>query len=206
MKYDSHKGFTLIELLVVIAIVAVLSVVVILTLNPAELLRQARDSNRISDMATIRSALSLYLADVGTPNLASSTISAEGYNRCYVTFATNSACNSIGFNTFTTVAGLPSTSTNSGAATSTAINASGWLPVNFTLISSGAPLGNLPLDPTNNGNYFYSYAATSTNLSFKLVAEGMESTKYGVGGANNVVSNDGGTRASSYEVGTNLNL
>src|SRR5579863_4498952 len=63
---NSRKGFTLIELLVVIAIIAVLAVVVVLTLNPAELLRQARDSNRISDFATLKSALSLYAEDVNT--------------------------------------------------------------------------------------------------------------------------------------------
>ena len=58
------KGFTLIELLIVIGIIAVLAVVVLLTLNPAELLRQARDSNRVSDLASLNSALSYYLADV----------------------------------------------------------------------------------------------------------------------------------------------
>ena len=195
MKNNSHKGFTLIELLVVIAIVAVLSVVVILTLNPAELLRQARDSNRISDMATIRSALSLYLADVGTPNLASSS---NSYARCYITAATTSC--SFAFSTF------PATNSTS-SATSTAINSTGWLPVDFTTISSGAPLGSLPIDPLNTSSYFYAYAATSTNLSFKIVAVGMESTKYGgSGSANNVVATDGGNFAKSYEVGTNLNL
>ena len=54
------KGFTLIELLIVIAILAVLSVAVVLVLNPAELLKQARDSTRISDMAAINSASYLY--------------------------------------------------------------------------------------------------------------------------------------------------
>jgi len=62
----TQKGFTLIELLVVIAIIAILAVVVVLTLNPAELLRQARDSNRISDFATIKSTISLYQEDVST--------------------------------------------------------------------------------------------------------------------------------------------
>src|SRR5580704_3649915 len=62
----NRKGFTLIELLVVIAIIAVLAVVVVLTLNPAELLRQARDSNRISDFATLKSAIGLYSEDVST--------------------------------------------------------------------------------------------------------------------------------------------
>ena len=78
MNTNSKKGFTLIELLVVIAIVAVLSVVVVLTLNPAELLKQARDSTRIADMSTYKSAISLYLTDVTSPSLGSSTIP-----RCY---------------------------------------------------------------------------------------------------------------------------
>ena len=47
---DRRESFTLIELLVVLALVAILSVVVILTLNPAELIKQARDSNRLSDL------------------------------------------------------------------------------------------------------------------------------------------------------------
>jgi prepilin-type N-terminal cleavage/methylation domain-containing protein len=54
-----RPGFTLIELLVVIAILAVLAVVVILTLNPAGLLQESRDSNRLSDMATLNTSLSL---------------------------------------------------------------------------------------------------------------------------------------------------
>jgi prepilin-type N-terminal cleavage/methylation domain-containing protein len=63
-----HAGFTLIELLVVIAILAVLAVVLVLTLNPAGLLQEARDSNRLSDMATIQSAVSTFAADVFTTN------------------------------------------------------------------------------------------------------------------------------------------
>ena len=63
------KGFTLIELLVVIGILAVLSVVIILTLNPAELLKQARDSTRISDLSTVRTAISLYQVDAVGPAL-----------------------------------------------------------------------------------------------------------------------------------------
>src|SRR5271154_2180592 len=79
---NNRKGFTLIELLVVIAIIAVLAVVVILSLNPAELLRQARDSNRVSDMATFKSAIALYLADVASPSLVGSTTAL-----CYMSLA-----------------------------------------------------------------------------------------------------------------------
>src|SRR6056297_1976317 len=53
MNLDNNQAFTLIELLVVIAILSVLAVAVTLILNPAELMRQARDSTRLSDLATI---------------------------------------------------------------------------------------------------------------------------------------------------------
>src|ERR1700722_3543731 len=69
----AKRGFTLIELLVVIAIIAILSVVVILTLNPAELLRQSRDSNRVSDLSVTKSAISFYLASVTTPFIGTSS-------------------------------------------------------------------------------------------------------------------------------------
>lgn len=55
-----QSAFTLIELLVVIAIIAILAVVVVLALNPAQLLAQSRDVNRVSDMATLNTALGLY--------------------------------------------------------------------------------------------------------------------------------------------------
>lgn len=66
MLRHQRRAFTLIELLVVIAIIAILSVVVVLSLNPAETLRQSRDSNRVSDLDTLTHALSLYQADQGT--------------------------------------------------------------------------------------------------------------------------------------------
>lgn len=45
MFLANRKGFTLIELLIVIGILAVLATAVIMVLNPAELLKQARDSH-----------------------------------------------------------------------------------------------------------------------------------------------------------------
>ena len=54
-------GFTLIELLVVIAIIGILASVTVVGLNVAT--RNARDSRRKSDLATIQSALSQDFAD-----------------------------------------------------------------------------------------------------------------------------------------------
>ncbi len=52
------KGFTLIELLVVIAIIAILAAVIMATTTGAQ--AQARDSRRVSDLDSIRTALELY--------------------------------------------------------------------------------------------------------------------------------------------------
>ena len=62
------KGFTLVELLIVIGILAVLATTAVIVLNPVELLKQARDSQRLSDLDSVRSATSLYLADVTSPS------------------------------------------------------------------------------------------------------------------------------------------
>src|SRR3989344_1305406 len=63
------KGFTLIELLIVIGILAVLATITVLVLNPAQLFAQARDSQRLSDLSSVKGAIALYLTTVDTPSL-----------------------------------------------------------------------------------------------------------------------------------------
>ncbi len=206
----SGTGFTLIELLVVIAIVGVLSVVVVLALNPAELLRQARDSNRISDLATLKSALSFYATDVS----GNGAYSLGNGANCYIdqggTGGFIAGCGG-GGNAARFAAGV---ATANQAVTSSLklVDATGWIPVNFTKISSGAPLSAIPIDPSSNvgSNLFYAYrpggnGATcttgSTCTTYEVNAH-MESTKYKNGGAGDVESTDGGNDANLFEVGT----
>lgn len=60
---SQKKGFTLIELLVVIAILAALAVTVFVALNPAQRLKDSRDTRRVSDVDTILTAIHAYIVD-----------------------------------------------------------------------------------------------------------------------------------------------
>lgn len=188
MNQNLQKGFTLVELLVVIALIAVLSVAVILTLNPAELLKQGRDSTRISDLANINSAISLYLADVNT-----STWTGVNSNYCYV-HASAGATNCTARFSGGTLA----------TSSSQLVNGTGWIPINLNLISSASPLPRYPVDPTNVSPYYYAFKVSSTYGFYEINAL-LESSKY-----NSQAVNDGGNSNSTstpiYEVGTDLSL
>ncbi|MEK9154795.1 MAG: type II secretion system protein [Patescibacteria group bacterium] len=179
------KGFTLLELLIVIGILAILATAATIVLNPAELLRQARDTQRIADLDAVKAAISLYLTDVTSPALGTTT-------NCYVNpagVAANCATRHAG-KTTTIIAGR-------------AVDGTGWVPVNLGSISTGAPLAVYPVDPTNSATVFYSYSNTATTI--ELNAD-LEAAKYIQGGANDKESTDGGTMAGIYEVGTEPGL
>ncbi|HOV88528.1 MAG TPA: type II secretion system protein [Candidatus Paceibacterota bacterium] len=184
------KGFTLIELLVVIAILAVLMSVVVVTINPAEMLKKTRDTKRISDLDALRTAINLYVTDG-------------------LSFATTGCA--------TCVPGVPLISgcTSYNATTSQSIS-NGWIGFNLGNISSGSPLSALPIDPkpsTNTGNtpngwHAYILKTNITSSTFKLMAN-MESTYYSnttPASAGDVESTDGGTLPDVYEVGSDVNL
>ncbi len=184
----SRVGFTLIELLVVIAIIAILAVVVVLTLNPGQLILQARDSNRLSDLASLNSAINLYVTDLsinGSIALGSSSVTYVSIPDPTATTTAGTDCAGIG---------LPSGGSFHCAASSTfrKVDGTGWIPVNLTRMSQGAPLGQLPIDPVNQtstGSYF-SYQTNGT--TWKAVAA-PESQKYS-------------PQLSSFFAGSNPNL
>jgi prepilin-type N-terminal cleavage/methylation domain-containing protein len=193
------KGFTLIELLVVIAIIAVLAIVVVLAINPGELLRQSRDSVRISDLNTLKSAVALYVVDsIGAPNIASSTF---GYNACYLSTLSGNGTTSAKCGVFS---GVFTTDASTTSSTYRKTDSTGWIPVGFSSISFKTPLAVLPVDPVNNSNYYYAYAASSSGV-FEIDAF-MESQRYSTGGAKDIEQTDTGNNSSTYEIGTSLIL
>lgn len=70
------KGFTLVELLVVVAIIGILVGVVTIAINPAEMLKKSRDSKRLNDLASVRKAIDLALAQGGALSTVSCTAAA----------------------------------------------------------------------------------------------------------------------------------
>ena len=187
------KGFTLIELLIVIGILAILATATILVLNPAQLFAQARDSQRISDLASLRSAISFYLSTVSSPNLQAGTPAFT----CGTSFGSS-------FGTATAYSSLAATTLAHGGNRD--IDGDGWVAIDFGLVSGGSPLATLPSDPTNDAANNYQYSCNNNARTFELNAN-MQSTRYSTG-ADNVEINtkDGGNDNDIYEVGTNLAL
>ena len=183
------KGFTLIELLVVIAIIAVIATATILVINPAELIKQGRDSTRLSDLNNINRSLGFLQVDNPTTSFGTSSI-------VYVSIPDTSAtCANLG---------LPSLPGGWAYACATDANhrktdGNGWIPADFTSFSAGSPLSVLPIDPintTSTGNY-YTYV---TGGSWELTAL-FESVKH-----TEKAGNDGGPDPAQYETGTSLTL
>ena len=63
-RYKSAlKGFTLIELLIVIAILGILIIALLVTMNPIEAQRKARDTKRLADLSKLNTILNQYVND-----------------------------------------------------------------------------------------------------------------------------------------------
>jgi type II secretory pathway pseudopilin PulG len=183
------KSFTLVELLIVVGLIAVLSVAIILAINPAELIKQARDSQRLSDLTNLSKAISLYEADTGGQGFMGTS------SVVYVSIPdTTSTCANLG------LPQLPPSWSYRCVSSSTLqnIDGTGWIPINFNNLSFGKTLPKLPIDPintTSSGNY-YTYVSGG---SFELTSL-LESSKY-----QNLAINDGDAFPGLYSTRTSAN-
>lgn len=60
---STRSGFTLLEILLTIGIIAVLATVVVVSLDPVERFKDARNSRRLADIESILSAVHQYVID-----------------------------------------------------------------------------------------------------------------------------------------------
>lgn len=177
------------ELLIVIAILAVLSAAVVLVLNPAELIAQARDSERVSDMKSIQGAVNLFTIDSASVVLGSA-------NTLYLSLPdSSSTCASyvlptlpVGWNYHC----VP-------IADLRRIDGNGWIPVDLSSVKGGSPLPSLPIDPVNSvtGGKYYTYAISGV---FYEVTALMEAVKH------DVSVNDGGSLPAVFQVGSSVGI
>lgn len=197
----SSKGFTLLELLIVIAILAILSAVTVIVLNPAELLKKARDSQRLSDISTIKTALGFYIINTSSADLD------WGGSRCVDVDATDEIF------THRSAPGTAPLGWVFVPVTTQVTDGTGWIPVNLSQLTGGSPLAKFPIDPSNTGpvagsahdDLYYTYACDQGAQSFEINAN-MESAFYRNLGPGDVEGKDGGQIATIFEDGTALNI
>lgn len=224
---ESKKGFTLLELLIVISIIAVLAVILVIVLNPVETLKKSRDTQRISDLGTLKTAVGIYTTSKANPYLAGAT-SNTACKSGTGGGAYNASEDKIFYSYPTDSTGAPVTDTSldgtnfvspGGASQVTNDNLSltdgnGWFPVNFNSLAGGSPISNLPVDPTNviespgsvaYTDLVYRYACNSDggSLTYEIDAR-LESSAYTTD--DNKMTKDGGDNVNYYEVGTNLKV
>lgn len=216
MEQSAKKGFTLLELLIVITILAILTLVVILFINPVEILKKSRDVQRMSDLSTMKTAIALYLQAAPSNNLGGSTY-------CNATnFGTTDTSGRIRMTLGYTTAGIKASTTPAGesysATTTTDLylnNGQGWIPyINFSAITGGSPIERLPVDPVNTSvatgapgvdSLYYRYGCKTGSNTFELDGT-LESEAYKYLGTDDKPSKDGGNAVMRYEIGTDLNI
>ncbi len=190
-----QKGFTLVELLIVLALIAILASILVVIIKPAEIFRRGRDTQRVGDLRNLAAATDAYLAEqASNPSLQ---------------WPSRGSCSNLFFSTTTTAlpTGWPATTTGSGLTTatgtnSTAVDGTGWVPLNFGSVSI-LSLNQLPVDPQNGQNVggvvrVYSFACDS-NFNYEFSTYPENTTTAGT-------ASDGGNHVNLLEIGSRKNI
>lgn len=133
MNRKTARGFTLMEIIIVIALLAIIMTVAVIILDPVDLIRGSRDSNRISDLSSLQKAINLITQD--SPLLSKDIL-----------------CNGEDY-----PCGGRSSDTSYNARS---IYGDGWIKINLST-QKGVIIPTLPQDPLNTDLYHYVYCANN---------------------------------------------
>lgn len=166
-----------------LVLVLVVIAVSIFLYNPYEKARLSRDRQRIQDLKNLEKALDTYLKN----NRKEKVEMCVGCRLEKTVFTSGEVSFEGSFVVKSSV--------------SSAVNITGWIPVDFSLNAkiNQPPIKSLPLDPVNTAPYVFTYSPGKSG-SYKLSAA-LESIQN-----DSLERDDGGTIEDRYEVGTNLNL
>ena len=166
--------------------------VVVIAINPAEILKRARDTKRINDLSNLHELIQL----ANSEGLLNSTI-CNGTN-IYISLPSNIDLSNIN-NLPSGFSWVQVSEDNLRKSDST-----GWIPINVSDIS-GFSMPTLPVDPQNtlNDNLYYTFYCNPQQEY--ILTSYMESKTFGPKGNETSKTNkDGGPDPYLYEVGSNL--
>lgn len=166
----SRQGFTILELLIVVSVVTLLFISALLILNPAQIFKKTRDATRRGDIIELNKAISLFQVDNPSAFLGSPTVIYLSLSDPRATTSQGTDCSSLN---------LPALATSGWSyhcpplLTMRDVDGSGWVPLNFELISAGPPLPSLAVDPVNTpSSSYYAYTTDGSRAQVSLVVGG----------------------------------
>lgn len=150
----NKRGFTLTELLLVIGIIGAVLIIVIVVINPIELLKQFRDRKRVAEINTLHAAVNLYRENLRGVSLGVSSTVYISVPDPAITTGT-STCPGMGLPSLPDGWSYHCSNPNDFRK----LDGTGWLPLNFQSLTIGSVLPSLLVDPTNtvSSGLYYTY-------------------------------------------------
>ncbi len=178
-----RSRFSLVKSIIVVLVILILTGGLLYWYNPYEKARIARDETRIQELQELDEAISVYL---------------QNNNKTKATTCDGCA---IGKDIFATGDIELDLSLEVKVSTSSAVNITGWIPLDFSLNAriGETPIKKLPQDPLNEPPYVYTFTP-GKNGTYKLSAA-LESIQN-----DDIERNDAGINETRYELGNDMSL